>query len=52
MLTKDIAEMMKLIQRDESKMAEKIKADGPSLKGELLITGESWDNYLLVLFST
>ena len=33
MLAKDIAELMKLIQREEAAAAEKNKNDGPSVKG-------------------
>ena len=33
MLSKDIAELMKLIQREEAKATEKMKADGPAVKG-------------------
>lgn len=33
MLAKDIAELMKLIQREEAVAAQKVKEDGPTVKG-------------------
>ncbi|CAK8671212.1 unnamed protein product [Clavelina lepadiformis] len=40
MLAKDIAELMKLIQREETKAAEKIKSEGPSVKGGAFFTSK------------
>lgn len=33
MLAKDIAELMKLIQREEAVAAQKVKEEGPTVKG-------------------
>jgi len=35
MLAKDIAELMRLIQREEARNAEKAKREGPAVKGYL-----------------
>jgi len=37
MLSKDIAELMKLIQSEEARATQKIKADGPAVKGLIFI---------------
>ena len=37
MLAKDIAELMKLIQREEALTAQKVKEDGPTVKGSNLM---------------
>ena len=36
MLSKDIAELMKLIQTEEARATQKIKSDGPAVKGIVL----------------
>ena len=35
MLSKEIAELMQLIQRDNARTSEKIKSEGPAIKGLL-----------------
>ncbi|XP_002131017.2 EH domain-containing protein 3 [Ciona intestinalis] len=39
MLSRDIADLMTLIQREEAKMTEKIRVDGPAVKGGAFSTG-------------
>ena len=51
MLSKDIAELMKLIQSEEARASERIKKDGPAVKG-IAVLGVSFAFKLVVHFVT